>query len=66
MTSVLLASGVPGPRQVQVFSHAARRLGGQTLSHGSGPLEPSPGTLLPSPRSLALFPHRQPEGQVRP
>ena len=49
MTSVLLASGVPEPRQVLVFACAGSRQGGQTLAQGREHPEPIPGSAAHSP-----------------
>ena len=50
MTSVLLASGVPEPRQVQVFTRAGSRQGGQTLDQGREHPGPNPENAELAPR----------------
>ena len=65
MTSVLLASGIPEPRQVQNLARARRRQGGQTITYGRARPEPIPGPAAHSSHDAGGGGGRQPEGQVR-
>ena len=65
MTSVLLASGVPEPRQAQGLTRTGRRQGGQTLAKGRAHLEPMPGPAVDSSHAAGWRGGRQPLSQVR-
>ena len=65
MTSVLLASGVPEPRQAQGLTRTVRRQGGQTLAKGRAHLEPMPGPAVDSSHAAGVRGGRQPLSKVR-